>query len=1052
MIFQNELIKSFKTYHDQVAIDDGNTLVTYAHVLKIANKITTALLNKKIPSEAFVGIQLKDRTNLIYSIVGILNARGVIVPLDATMPKARMKNIIKDIELSYIITSKDSSLVDKYPSVEYIFIEDLLDSENDTDDQSVQYPKYESQDSAYVYFTSGTTGKPKGILGKNSSLLQFLKWEIDTFSITPNTRVSQFISPYFDAFLRDIFAPLLAGGTICIPPTDEDFFTPEKMVSWIDKAKVNLIHCVPSLFRVFNNPQLTTDNFTTLTHVLMSGEKIIPSELANWYSVFDTRIQLVNLYGTTETTMIRTCYHIKPEDVTLPKMPIGSPINDTQLLVADQSLKPCNVFVPGDLYIITPYATKGYLNNDQLNSEKFLKVNSPTLGEAFAFKTGDKARMMPGGVIDLMGREDRQVKLRGIRVELDEIENVLTQSEYVKNAIVIKHSGDEKTQNTSNTTHGTESLIAFVIKNNRADQVDVKETVLAYLNESLPSYMIPSDIVEVTDFPLLENGKVNYTGLLDHLTTNEIVLPKSKTESELLVIWKEILGDKEISTDDSFHTIGGNSLAIMRLIGKIYKEYNVRISLNEMFNNLTIQKQAEYIKQANKDNVLTISKADEKETYHLTAAQERIYYNYELDKNSTAFNLPMSWLIKGDFDKQKLQNAFLALIDRHESLRTEFKFVNRKLQQVVKPSVSFTIEEIDTTPETANQKILDFIRPFDLANAPLIRCGLLTVDKNKTIMVVDIHHIVCDGISQNNVFADLLQLYKEEELAPLSLQYKDYAEWEKEFKMTDDYISHREFWLKTFEGELPKLTFPTTIADTSQITNKGGNTSFTIDKNILKKITDNLKTKEITTFSALYSLFHLYLYQFTAEEDIVIGINTSGRLQDELQDVVGMFTKTLPIRYKLKPHSKFQDYVREIHQLLVEANSAQIYDLANIVKDINTSKKTTIDTLFEVMLVFQNFEEKKVNVDEINFSSYEFENTTYKYPITLFASEGDDAMFFRMEYSSAHFTKADIDVIIEQFKELVTKVAENIEAEVIQYIDSDFKVTSLKEEEIAFDF
>ncbi len=1052
MIFQNELIKSFKAHHNQVAIDNGDALVTYADVLKIANKITNILLNNGMSSEAFVGIQLTDKTNLIYAIIGTLNARGVIVPLDVTLPNNRMENIIKDLNLSYMITTKDSPLLSQNPSIEYIFIEDIMDSENDIDHQNIEYPKYDSQDSAYVYFTSGTTGKPKGIIGKNNSLLQFLKWEIDTFSITSGTRVSQFISPYFDAFLRDVFAPLLAGGTICIPPADEDFFTPEKMVSWIDEAKINLIHCVPSLFRVFSNNQITADNFKTLTHVLMSGEKIIPSELVNWYTVFDARIQLVNLYGTTETTMIRTCYKIKPEDVELPKMPIGSPINDTQLLVADEKLKPCNVFVPGDLYIITPYTTKGYLNNEELNAEKFLKVNSPTLGEAFAFKTGDKARMMPGGVIDLMGREDRQVKLRGIRVELDEIENVLTQSEYVKNAIVIKHSGDEETGSTTDSTHGNESLIAFVIKDNTSNQANFKDTILTYLNDNLPSYMMPSDVIEVTDFPLLDNGKVNYKGLLNYLETNEVVLPVNKIESELLAIWKEILGDKEISTEDSFHTIGGNSLAIMRLIGKIYKEYNVRISLNEMFSNLTIQKQAEYIKQANKDNILTITKAEEKEAYHLTAAQERIYFNYELDKSSTAFNLPMSWVINGNFDKQKLQNAFLALIDRHESLRTEFKFVDGKLQQVLKKSVAFSLEEISATHKTAKQKILDFIRPFDLENAPLIRCGLLTIDENETIMVVDIHHIVCDGISQNNIFSDLLKLYKEEELLPLPLQYKDYAEWENEFKMTDDYISHREFWLKTFEGELPKLTFPTAKTDTNQNINKGGNTSFKIEKSVLAKITDNFNNKEITTFSTLYSLFHLYLYQFTAQEDIVIGINSSGRLQDELEDAVGMFTKTLPIRYALKPHMKFQDYVKEIHQLLIQANSAQIYDLSNIVKDINNSRKTAVDSLFEVMLVFQNFEEKKVDLDEVNFSSYEFENTAYKYPITLFASEGDDAMFFRMEYSTAHFTKEDVDTIIAQFKELVTKVSKDIEAEVIQYIDNEFAVTSLKEEEIAFDF
>lgn len=1052
MIFQNKLLKSLEIHSDKIAIENGENQISYSELFIITNKITSFLLKQNLEPETVIGLKFNDRQNLIYAIIGAMNARCVIVPIDGSLPDKRVQTIAEELNLKYVITSKDCPKIESL-AINNFLIEDIVDNEINFID--IQYPIFNSNDSIYIYFTSGSTGKPKGIIGKNCSLLQFLQWEIDTFKIDTNTKVSQFISPYFDAFLRDIFAPLLAGGTICLIPTDEDFFTPEKIVPWIEKSKINLIHCVPSLFRVINNDLLTPEIFSNLKNILLSGEKIIPSELKSWYDLFGSRIQLVNLYGTTETTMIRSCYKIQPQDVNLQKIPIGNPINDTEFLIADKNFKPCNLFVVGDLYIISEFTSKGYLNAPELTKEKFIVIESESGKNKIAFKTGDKARRMVGGVIDLMGREDRQVKLRGMRVELDEIENVLVQVDSVKNAVVIKHTDGEENDNpkTNNKLQGSESLLAFVIRSEKiSDDFNLQEDVLKYLNDNLPSYMIPSTIMEIKEFPLLENGKINFNGLSKYLVTDKVVAPKNEIELSLLEIWKEILGDKKISTEDSFHSIGGNSLAIMRLIGKIYKEYNVRFTLSELFNNLTIVKQADHIKKSEKDNLLIIKKIEEKDSYNLSSAQERIYYNYELNKESTAYNLPMAWMIQGDIDKVKLENTLVKLIERHESLRTLFKFENGKLQQVVKDIIDFKIEEIYSNEGNIDQAISNFIRPFDLSIAPLLRAGLISTNKEEKVFIVDIHHIVCDGMSQNNLFSDLMKLYKGDELEPLLLQYKDYADWECKFKQTNDYISHREFWLKNFEGEIPNLQLPVSNFKVDENSDKGGSISFKVEMDVVRKITNDLKKDEITTFSVLYSMFFMYLSQLTGQDDIVIGINSSGRIQEELEDVVGMFTKTLPIRYQLDANLKFRDYVKEIHKLLIQANSSQIYDLSDIVKEINNNRSTSIKQLFDVMFVFQNFAEKKVQLDEVKLSSYEFENKTYKYPITLFASEGEDAMYFRMEYSLLHFTPSDVEEISEQFKSLILKISENLDANVVQYFDYALNEPLLNEDEISFNF
>lgn len=1029
MIFQKELIKSLETNAHRTAIENGDENISYTQLLNAANSITAFLLKQELKEGTVVGVDMHDRYSIICAMIGILNSRCVFVPIDSNLPEGRLASIIQNLDLRYIVTSKEKH----YPGLQQYFLEDILQS----NEAVQQYPAFDGDDSIYIYFTSGSTGVPKGIIGRNESLLQFLQWEIKAFEIDASIRVSQFISPYFDAFLRDVFVPLLAGGTVCLPPAEQDFFTPEKMISWIDERNINIIHCVPSVFRIINGGNLSSSLFKQLQYILMSGERIIPAELVKWYDVFGARIQLVNFYGPTETTMIRTYYKIKPEDATTARIPIGYPIDGTEILIAKENMKRCNTLVPGELYIISKYITKGYLNLPELTDQKFIKINAGTPQEAVAFKTGDIARTLADGRIDLIGREDRQIKMRGIRIELDEIENRLLLSGYAKSALVIRHE-----------ENGNESLVAFIIKHDEQQGPNTINAVEAYLKKHLPDYMLPSAIIEVSEFPLLRTGKINQQELLKALADNSIVNPADETEEKVLAIWKEILGDKAISVTHNFNRIGGNSLSIMRLIGIIYKEFNVRISLSELFNNLTIRKQAEFVKTAKKDDVLVISPVELKPSYNLSSGQERMYFNYELNKKSTMYNLPMAWVIEGALDKARIEDTFKKLIDRHESLRTRFKIINGRLQQVIEDEVEFTVAEFNSTD--IDSAIAAFIRPFDLDKAPLVRCAIVRgVDQN--ILVADIHHIVCDGVSQSILRTDFSNLYQGADLVPLSIQYKDFAEWEYNFKTTSEYIPHREFWLKSFEGSIPALQLPTTNADIKEISDAGGNIIFKIDEQIVNAITAGIGRQDITTFSTLFAAYFLFLSQLTGQEDIVIGTNTTGRMQEELKDVVGMFTKTLPIRFQMDHDDTFKEFAMSMHQFLVSAYNHQMYDIADIVSELSSRSAANVSSLYDAMFIYQNFDTNELPAGDAGFSEFRIDNTTAKYPISLFANEGEGAYYFRLEYSALYFTKHDAELLADQFKRLVKMISENIYAQLIDYISSG-NTAQVTDKDIVFNF
>lgn len=1034
MIFQKELTRCLQAGRERTAIEHGDKTVSYAGLLALSDAITAYFCKAAIPAQTYIGIFTNDRTALISTLIGIANARCVFVPIDPALPESRLAVMVQELDLKHVVVQPYVRIPTPFQKLARHSYEDMVG----TGETVTNYPAFDADDSLYVYFTSGTTGKPKGIMGRNASLLHFLTWQVSEFNIDNTARFSQLISPYFDAFLRDVFTPLLAGGTICIPPADDDFLTSDKLTQWIDQERVTHIHCVPSMFRVISHQKPGGNIFKSLKYIFMSGEKIVPSTLENWYNEFGSAMQLVNFYGATETTMIRSSYRIQPTDVSKVRIPVGKPMTGTEFVVLNKDMKPCGVCIVGDLYVVTDFMTKGYLNAPDLNREKFVEINLAGV-QRKAFKSGDKARRLADGNFELLGREDRQIKLLGVRVELDDIENVMLKAPGVKQVAVVQDTAQQ----------ANDRLIAFVI----GDKTQCSVTLEQYLQKQLPTYMIPS-IIGVTEFPLLPNGKINYNDLIRmaSIRPETIVEPANDVEQKLVGIWQEILGNKPISTESSFQHIGGNSLAMMRLIGKIYKEFAVRMSLSQLFNNLTIKLQAQLIQRADKDAMMTIGVAEKKKLYALSAAQERIYFTHQLDETSTAYNLPMVWEIHGDVNEAQIESVINQLVARHESLRSQFVFEgDRVFQTVCEPTIGTLVRlSCGDTPEEIRNEVDAFIKPFDLATDPLFRAALLRAGSHRRIIVIDTHHIACDGMSQTILLNEFVQLFDGVSLSPLKIQYKDYAEWERKFMQTSDYLAHREFWLKKFESGIPKLQLPR--AKSNGHGAQGASLSFAVEGAAMAPIREALREQEITDFSGLFTLYFLLLCQISGQDDIVIGTNTTGRTQDELMGIVGMFVKTLPIRLQPDPDLSFIENAKQVHLQLVEAHSRQIYDLADIVSGLKLKGLGAASDMFDAVFVFQNFEET-VKPQRAQFTEVDFDNGTCKYALTLFAAHNDKGFQFRLEYATNVFTTRDAALLAEKFATLVERISESIQGKIIDHwSDESDAAVAVEKDEVKFNF
>ena len=575
--------RAFFNYKNTAAIETAGTSYTYNEIEQESYAVCRYLLDLKLDAGSHIAVLTDNRYKLICTIMGIIRAGHVFIPLDSAYPLNRLCNMLHMSEVKLLFTDQTATGQAIQENVNFVQVLPFVKAEYPS--ESIELSGYAQQEETYLYFTSGTTGLPNAVIGKGTSLIHFTDWESETFGIGAGSRFAQLTSPCHDPFLRDIFTPFLSGGTICIPEKEHILLSSEELAEWINRTKIHIIHCTPSLFKLFNTNS-SKNSYRSLRYIFLAGEQIPIPVLAKWFQTHSNHVQIINLYGPTETTLAKLYYRIHPSDIeTSNKIPIGKPLPGCQVLLVDTNLHQVPDGSTGEILLQTPFMSKGYYKNPLLNSEKFIAHPFDKEFSGLIYRTGDLAYKRPDGNYVFLGRKDRQIKIRGIRIELSEIESILVQHPLIEECAVIA-----RRPNTPAPSNEETSIYAFYTAKTLVQTSDLR----IYLSKFIS---IPVNLIQLDTLPKTPAMKIDYLTLSrkEDIPEPNIIKANTDTQKRLVRICTPILNAKKIGITTNLLEAGLNSLRVMRLIKEIYTEFHIDISLEQLLYKPVIEHIAQLI-------------------------------------------------------------------------------------------------------------------------------------------------------------------------------------------------------------------------------------------------------------------------------------------------------------------------------------------------------------------------------------------------------------------------------------------------------------------------
>ncbi|MEL7002577.1 MAG: amino acid adenylation domain-containing protein [Bacteroidota bacterium] len=1015
---------------DQVAVVDGGTSMSYSQLNTESNHLANFLVQEvKIEAGDIVVLHLNKSIELVTSILAIWKTGATFIPVDVNLPNDRISTLLDAIKPNMIITEHELAEINKIardldqeiPCL--IFGQEISDelelrtnlySESQLNNYSSnEFINEASQNGlAYLIYTSGSTGQPKAVKIQHRQYLNAtLSWRKDYALEDSTVNLLQMANPAFDVFMGDISRSLANGGkmVLCTDQIKLDF---PKLASTIEEHQISIFEATPAL--VFPFLDYLTDNNLSIPSVslLIVGSDICKFEdFKKHRAELPTDVRIINSYGITETT-IDTCFYEEEFQQMSESgiVPIGRPMSGMKVYILNQNLQQQPLNVLGEIYIGGSSVGAGYHNQEELTAMRF--IPNPWANGERMYKTGDIGKWLPDYNLELLGRADHQIKIRGFRVELGEIENLLLAHSSVKEAVVV--AGENEFG---------KYLAAYSILE-EADVISVKE-LRDYISNRLPDYMVPAYIIFIEKMPLSTNGKVDRKALPQPSISidKEARALKTATEQTLADLWSEVLSVNRdiIGTNSSFFELGGHSIKAFHLMNSIQEIFTVRLKLQDLFSNVILSDQARLIDGKDKKEIKAIENIGQKAYFPTSPAQDRLYYQQMLNKDSTVFNNHEALEINGEVQLDRLGKTFKALINRHESLRTSFKFVDGGLTQIIQDEVDFNIEEVELTQNTELEKSLfDFIRPFDLNNGPLLRVGLIKA-QDVNLLVFDVHHIVCDGVSLELLVRDFYNIYKGQPLSDLPVRYVDYAHWMKENQV--DMEDQMDYWVQKLSGKITPLELPT-LHDREEVDIQAADSrSLFIGQELSDAIRALNAETNTSEFMFLISIFYILLEKITASSDIIIGSDVVGRSEDSLKDIVGTFVNLLPLRMQLKEECTYEEFLEGVKSCVLEAYDHQDCQFDDLMNRLGIKAAQNTNPIVQVHFSFDNSVDGEKELTEMDFSPYYNEGTReIQYELELEAARLEEDINITFSYSKQLYDEETIDQLMHYYKNILITV------------------------------
>jgi len=1011
----------------ELAVTFNEQQLTYQELNERSNQLAHYLSQKGVEVGGKVAIQIDRSLDMLTAVFAILKTGGCFVPIDHAHPSKRKKGIIDDANIEFLISTSDQKDI-QIENVHSIYLDEVRNKVEKMSTQNLN-KKVLATNLAYMIYTSGSTGEPKGVLVEHKGIWNLAEAQRRTFNVNKGSNILQFASFGFDAWIFECVMAIRNGSTLHLTERDR-LLSSDKFINFLNEKEITHITLPPSVLM-----NLPDKDLPALEFIISAGEACSANVVEKWLK----KGRFFNAYGPAEATVWVTIEEFSDES----KNPtIGKPIQNMQCYILNDQLKPVPVGVVGELFLSGIGLARGYHNRPNLNEETFIEHPFVDNGQKL-YRTGDLARFLPNGKIEYIGRKDGQVTIRGMGIELGEIQSKIESHHSILEAFIKLYDDEVR----------GEHLIAYIKE--KDDNSFNKSEMKTLLNEELPYYMIPSKFILISDFPLNINGKIDQEQLpYPWLKTesDSFIQPHTYYEKQIASIWQKVLKDvKNISIKDNFFELGGHSLLITRVIARINRAFAVQLEIHHLFEtpileelSLKVQQLHESSSNKNTVKIKQISKSNEVPVTH---AQKRIWFLQNLDNDNSAYHIPGVLRLEGLLDEQSLIKSFQELVKRHELLRAVFKQSGSEVFQVIKPEhteVNMEIFHLNSYQENDQlNKVNEMVRseakkPFDLERGPLFRLSLIKLDTKEHILLVTIHHIVTDGWSMGILMNELQEYYKatklniKPKLADLTIQYTDYAVWQKE-SLKQEQVSHQlSYWEKQLGGNLPLLQLPTDYRRPRNQTYKGAQVSVKLPKNLSDDLRKLSKDNGATLFMTLLSVFKLQLYRLTEEEDIIVGTPVAGRKEEELEDIFGLFVNTIALRTDLSENSTFVELLKKVRQVAIGAFDNQDVPFEKLVEVLQPNRNLSVSPIFQVMFNMLNIELPSIELDGLDVTVLSNPEQDSKYDLTMYVEDKEE-ITCQVVYNKDLFTSERMEHFLEQYQSLVYQTSDNSNLEIKDY-------------------
>lgn len=983
----NSLWRQYGMLSD-VAITDGNRSMTYSELHRHSNKLASYLRKRGVQPNMPVGLMVKRSLEMLVGMVGILKSGGAYLPIDPAYPSERISYILDDSCADFLLSETEHISGLDFKGEVYTFDEQPWKEEIASEPESVG----SSSDLAYVTYTSGSTGLPKGVAIEHRSVVNFFVGMDQLLHLSADKPVLSLTSMSFDIHVLELLYPLTKGSKIVLVDDMAVLETP-MLCNLIKDQHVRVMQTTPSRLQTLLQNREFETSLSSLDEILIGGEAVPPHLLDKVKAC--TSAVIWNMYGPTETTVWSTAYRM---DNSL-AIKIGKPIANTKVYILNERRQIVPEGVPGELYIGGEGLARGYLHRPDLTQERF--VDNPFHPGALMYRTGDLVKWSDNGNIEYIGRNDKQVKIRGYRIESSEVEFQLLKIDGVKEVAVIAKE-----------VQGEAALAAFCVSNRGITLHEVREQ----LGKVLPSYMLPSYLVSLAKLPSTPNGKLDKQALKAWPLSPDSMhrgyeRPQGEVEEQLSDIWKSLLSIKTVGRSDHFFELGGHSLKAIALVSKIRNLFQAEVTVKQVFEYPVLQQLAQLITHANKKLWYAISPAPDQDYYPVTSAQKRLFILNKLEGMTTAYNMPIALQIKGPLDVERLRQSLQGLVMRHEVLRSSFHVVDGEIVQKITTASSFELELISSVEN--NPTLLEgFIHPFDLSlGTSLFRVRLVHRQNQSYVIMIDLHHIISDAASIYILTKELIDLYHGHSLQPLPIQYKDYSVWQNSMEQQRMLEQQGNFWSTVFAGEVPSLELPTEYSRPPVQRFMGDQIHLNLDETLVDQINRFISHNGVTPFMFFLSVYYVLLWKYTGQQDIVVGTPVLGRTHENLQSVLGMFVNTLALRNKPDGEKSFEQLLQEIKLNAMEAFDNQDYPFEQLVEKLNLQRDLSRNPLFDTMFIYHQPEkiDRGTETRGMDFQTIEFQHKKTKFDLMFSVTQSRGKYKISIDYCTDLFSREYIE-------------------------------------------